>query len=148
MSFIEMQNANPVKKKLEKVLADPNYIAEIKFDGCRYEYCESDLVSRLGVSKGANAPHLIEVLSRYNVVLDGEIYYPGKNSNATTAVMGSLPGVALEKQLEFGNIRYVLYDIMVLSGEYVGHKPWSVRRLGLTSWSSLVLNQIFLALLF
>lgn len=128
MEFIEMMNAQPVKKKLEAVLKDPNYIAEIKWDGCRYEYCESDLVSRLAVSKGANAPHLIEVLSQYPVNTDGEVYYPGKNSNATTAVMGSLPGVALEKQLEFGNIRYMLYDLMCYNDIPIFNQTWKFRR--------------------
>ena len=123
-----MMNANPVRKKLEAVLKDPNYIAEIKWDGCRYEYCESDLVSKLGNSKGANAPHLIEVLSKYDVNTDGEVYYPGKDSNATTSIMGSLPGTALAKQMEIGNIRYMLYDIMNYKGKEIITSPWKYRR--------------------
>jgi ATP-dependent DNA ligase len=126
--MIGLMNANPIGKKAEAILADPNYIAEIKWDGCRYEYNESDLISRLGISKGANAPHLIQILSKYNVVLDGEVYYPGKTSNATTSVMGSLPGVATAKQLEFGNIRYVLFDILSQNGTLLIQQPWHVRR--------------------
>lgn len=134
MTFIQMMNANPVGNKLEKVLKDPKYVAEIKFDGCRYSYTHNDFVSKLGVRKGANVPHLLEALKGCSAILDGEVYYPGKDSNATTSVMGSKPGVALEKQAEHGPIRYVLYDILERNGSRLTYLSWSERRKYLESF--------------
>lgn len=108
-------NAKAANDKLESLMDDPMYSAEIKYDGARYLCNKGNFISRIGKDKTANVPHL-SFLSELNVILDGEVYYPNGSSNDTTSIMGSLPKRALELQQSNGFIRYVIFDILELNG--------------------------------
>lgn len=109
-------NAKAANGKLEKLMADPMYTAEIKYDGSRYLCDHGNFISRLRKDKTANVPHL-SLLKGFNGVLDGEVYYPLGNSNETTRIMGSHPERAIELQQENGWIRYVVFDILEVDGK-------------------------------
>ena len=83
-------NAKAANGKLEKLMADPMYTAEIKYDGSRYLCDHGNFISRLGKDKTANVPHLGS-LKKFKGILDGEVYYPWGDSNETTRIMGSHP---------------------------------------------------------
>lgn len=121
-------NAKDSGGKREALLDNPEYIAEIKYDGSRYLCDHGRFISRLSKDKTANVPHLHEVLKDYDCILDGEVYYPGGTSNTTTEIMGSKPERAIELQKEQGWIRYVVFDILELNGVSLVDKPWAHRR--------------------
>ena len=120
-------NAKAANGKLEKLMADPMYTAEIKYDGSRYLCDHGNFISRLGKDKTANVPHLGS-LKRFNGILDGEVYYPWGDSNETTRIMGSHPERAVELQQENGWIRYVVFDILEVDGRDVTGLPQWRRR--------------------
>lgn len=101
--------------KVEKLLDDPEWILEEKVDGCRYQIFGHRFFSSDGVEKTDNFPHLkqfFEKLRMHNLILDGEIYYPGKTSQYCTHVTGSLPSGAIHFQKTNGYIHYILFDIL------------------------------------
>ncbi len=83
--------------KMEALWDDPAYIAEEKYDGSRYVSVGSRMFSRrvsdvtgFPVEKTENVPHIVDILSKYpNLILDGEVYYPGMTSNEVTSIMGA-----------------------------------------------------------
>lgn len=130
-------NAQDSKKKKEKLLDDDNYVAEIKYDGARYLCWDGRFFSRVAsVSDGmptertANVPHLHRALSGLEgMIIDGEVYYPGKKSNHVASVMGCSPEKAIDRQSgEYGLIRYVIYDILMYNGEWLTDLRWLERR--------------------
>jgi ATP-dependent DNA ligase len=94
------------EKKMEALWDNPEYIAEEKLDGSRYLSVGGRFFSRrisdvtgFPVEKTAQVPHLAAVLQKYpNLILDGEVYYPGMSSNEVTSIMGSLPDKACRRQ--------------------------------------------------
>lgn len=131
-------NASSTKNedKLEALWDNDDYVAEEKYDGSRYLCIGGRFFSRrisdidgLPVEKTANVPHLAERFNLSKAIYDGEIYYPGQNSNDVTAVMGSLPERAKELQEQNGYLHYVIFDILRTGdGEWLLDKPWHVRR--------------------
>lgn len=105
-------NVKNSEGKLEDLLKDPHYIAELKRDGSRYVSIDGRLFSRkksenkkkpetlgLPVEKTPNAPHIVDFLSRFpGTVVEGEMYYPKKKSNTVTGIMGSDEWKALSRQ--------------------------------------------------
>lgn len=138
-------NAKDPKAKLEALMKDDNYAAELKFDGSRYlaigtpdggrffsrkksENKKSPETLGLPVEKTANVPHLSEAFKGMTFILDGEVFYPGKKSNDVTKIMGADPVKALERQQgEFGWLHYMVYDILYYDGQDVRHLPWGER---------------------
>ncbi|OLP64374.1 hypothetical protein BACPU_25990 [Bacillus pumilus] len=123
--------------KLEKLMQDPSYIAEEKMDGIRQLSIGGRFFGRnlakadgLPVEKTANIPHLHEILKQYpNLILDGELYFPGKNSNAVTEITGCLPEKAIERQAKSGYLSYCIYDILRDGeGNWLIDLPWKIRR--------------------
>lgn len=122
--------------KLEAFLSDPNYIAEEKWDGSRYSSIFGRFFSRrisdvdgIPVEKTDRIPHLAEHLSIFpGIILDGELYIPGKTSNEVTSILGAKADKAIERQEEQGNLLYMVYDILMLEGEWLIDKPWHERR--------------------
>ena len=130
-------NAKAAKGKLEKLMADPMYTAEIKYDGSRYLCDHGNFISRFGKDKTANVPHLSS-LKGFNGVLDGEVYYPWGDSNETTRIMGSHPERAVELQQENGWIRYVVFDILEVDGrDTTGLPQWRRREILEKSYPSI-----------
>lgn len=103
------------KKRLDGLLDSPDYVAEEKLDGCRYKIVGARFFSSDNVEKTANFPHLVkffEGLKMLNIVLDGEIYYPGKTSQYATHVTGAKQDSAIAFQEQNGYIQYMIYDIL------------------------------------
>ena len=106
------------------------YFGQIKKDGAlymavltnNYHYLFGRTVSKvtgLLTEKSKNVPHIMHVLQNRlpaNTILLGEIYYPGKKSNAVTSIMGCLPDKAIERQEEQGYIKYYIYDVLMYNG--------------------------------
>ena len=117
------------------------YFAQLKKDGYWYMFEKTENHSYLfsrnksvdtGVltEKGANVPHIIEVLSRLpaGTVLIGEIYYPGKRSKDVTPIMGSLPEKAIERQDgEYGYLHYYIHDMIYYKGKDLTSYGASIR---------------------
>lgn len=101
--------------KLDKLLDSNEYALEEKIDGCHYKMFGSRFFSSDNVEKTDNFPHLRDFfrkLSMHNIILDGEIHYPGKTSQYATHVTGPLPTGALHFQQQSGFIHYSVFDML------------------------------------
>lgn len=101
--------------KLDKLLDDPAYAIEQKIDGCHYKVIGSRIFSTDNVEKTDNFPHLrdfFKKLGMHNIILDGEINYPGKTSQYCTHVTGPLPSGAKAFQDANGYIHYSIFDML------------------------------------
>lgn len=129
-------NAVKDDAKLESFMSDPNYVAEVKWDGSRYLSIIGRFFSRrisdvdgIPVEKSDRVPHLSEHLSTFpGLILDGELYVPGKTSNEVTSILGAKAEKAIERQGEQGKLYYMVYDILMFQGEWLVDKPWHERR--------------------
>ena len=111
---IDKDNLNQVIK-LDKLLDDPLYAGEEKIDGCRYKLFGTRFFSKDNVEKTDNFPHLktfFTQLGMPNLILDGEIFYPGKTSQYCTRVTGAGADKATKFQDANGPIHYKIYDII------------------------------------
>ena len=133
-------NAQPLKgKKRDQVLQDPNYVAEIKWNGYRQVCLGGHLLSRsVGVdgqqkSKTEWVPHIThDLLQLGDYWFDGELLrYPGGTSHDVTRILQSKQEVALEKQEEQGYLTYVLFDLMHTPEGDITSWPWHHRRVAL-----------------
>jgi len=103
------------KDKLEKLLDSPEYALEEKIDGCHYKMIGNRFFSTDNVEKTDNFSHLkefFEYLSMHNLILDGEIHYPGKTSQYATHVTGPLPAGARQFQERNGYIHFTIFDML------------------------------------
>lgn len=121
---LEVQKPNKVKKddtngqiKLEACLNSSEYALEKKIDGCHYKMIANRFFSLDNVEKTLNYPHLVaffKELKMINLILDGEINYPGKTSQYCVSVTGASPDNALAFQKQNGYIHYTIFDILRL----------------------------------
>ena len=148
------------RTKLQEALVSNDYILECKHDGIGCITVEHNLFSIiLGKHTGEPAPknnqlpYLLEDIRLLpkNVIVHGEIYYPGKKVNFITTITGSHPSVAREKLAQYhscmpkvlipsyveshenlitpGYPRYVLFDILRdAEGNWLTDKPFIERR--------------------
>ena len=118
--------------KLEECLNSGDYALEEKYDGCRYKMISNYFFSKDNVEKTHNFPHLHDFFTNLgmpNLILDGEIYYPGKTSQYCTRVTGCLPDTAIDFQQQNGYIHYVIYDILrAPNGTWLCNKEYKERR--------------------
>lgn len=139
-----MKPAKPPKSvsgqtKLKTILQSNDYIAEEKIDGCHY-FCVggrffgpriSD-TDGLPVEKTNQLDHLSSILAPMgsNLILDGEVWYPGWKSQHVITITGSLPDVALRKQEESDTwLKYMVFDVLRNHKGYWMYKlPWKMRR--------------------
>lgn len=101
--------------KLDKLLDSDDYVAEEKLDGAHYKMIGHRFFSTENVEKTHNFPHLsdfFKALKMHNLVLDGEIHYPGKTSQDAVKVTGSLPDQAVSNQERDGYIHYTIFDLL------------------------------------
>lgn len=101
--------------KLDKLLDDPEYVIEEKIDGCRYKMIGHRFFSADNIEKTDNFPHLRDFfrkLAMHNLILDGEIHYPGKTSQYATHVTGPYPAGAMAFQEQNGFIHYTIFDML------------------------------------
>lgn len=102
-------------KKLEALIDSDDFVMEEKIDGCHYKMIGNRFFSIDDVEKTSNFPHLVEFISSLNMVnliLDGEIHYPGKTSQYATHVTGSTPEVATNFQNTNGYIHYTIFELL------------------------------------
>lgn len=121
-SSIGVMKPNSIKKgderaetKLQMLLDDPEYALEDKIDGCHYKLIGHRFFSTENVEKTDNYPHLrdfFKTLAMHNIILDGEINYPGKTAQYCTHVTGSSPTAAKSFQEKNGYIHFTIFDIL------------------------------------
>jgi ATP-dependent DNA ligase len=127
------------KTKLDELFKSSQYIAEPKIDGCHYlniggRFFSTQISKRTGipVEKTEQLPHLVEGLLRLsmpNVILDGEIFYPGWKSYNVTKVTGCNPQEAIRRQEREDWMYYMVFDILRdPEGNWLFNVPWRKRR--------------------
>jgi hypothetical protein len=119
-------------QRMEQILQSPDYVAEEKIDGCHYLCFGGRFMSTDNVEKTANYPHLqnfFQSLQMPQLILDGEINYPGKTSQFCTRVTGSAADVARAFQNDYGMIHYTMWDILrTPKGTWLLNLPYIKRR--------------------
>lgn len=130
-AHIDEDNGNHLKR-MEQILIASDYAAEEKIDGCHYLCYGGRFMSTDNVEKTANYPHLWEFFAKLylpNLILDGEINYPGKTSQFCTRVTGANPGAAKAFQSNYGLIHYTIWDILrTPKGTWLINIPYKQRR--------------------
>ena len=130
-AVVKDDNLNQMKKMLS-IMIDKDYMAEEKIDGCHYLCIGCRFFSTEGVEKTDNYPHLRDFfisLGMPNLILDGEINYPGKTSQFCTRVTGSAPDVAIANQNTYGPIHYTFWDMLrTPKGTWLINQPLHKRR--------------------
>jgi len=118
--------------KLNKLLLSDEWDAERKVDGCHYLTYGCRLFSTEGCEKTDNYPHIRDFfisLQMPNLILDGEINYPGKTSQYATRVTGAASDVAMAFQEANGYIHYTMWDLLrTPKGTWLLDKPYRERR--------------------
>lgn len=130
---IDEDNKNHVKK-IDEILMSKDYLAEEKIDGCHYMLIGARFFSTEGVEKTNNYPHLRDFfynMNMPNLILDGEINYPGKTSQYCTRVTGASPEVAIAFQNETTPIHYTMWDMLrTPKGTWLLNEPlWKRRKM-------------------
>lgn len=113
-NHVDKDNPKQVAK-LQLLLDDKDYVLEEKIDGCHYKMIGSRFFSSDNVEKTDNFPHLRDFfrqLKMHNLILDGEIHYPGRTSQYATHVTGPHPSGAFSFQQQNGFIHYTVFDIL------------------------------------
>lgn len=130
-STIDEDNKNHLKK-IEDILKSGDYAAEEKIDGCHYMVIGFRFFSTDGVEKTHNYPHIrdfFKALQMPNLILDGEINYPGKTSQFCTRVTGSGADVAVSFQNDYAPIHYTVWDMLrTPRGTWLVNEPYWKRR--------------------
>jgi len=119
--------------RLADMLKSPDYGAEDKIDGCHYTMISGLFFSTEKVEKTDNFPHLRDFfisLNMPNLLIDGEINYPGRTSQYCTHVTGSDPSTAATfQQSNDGPIHYTMFDILrTPKGTWLLKEPYHARR--------------------
>jgi ATP-dependent DNA ligase len=139
VSKINVMKPNTVKDdnakqliKLNALLDSNDYEAEDKIDGCHYIMVGCRYFSTDHIEKTDNYPLLRDFfvkLGMPNLILDGEINYPGKTSQFVTHVTGAEPDAAIAFQQDNGYIHYTIWDILrTPKGTWVINEPLYKRR--------------------
>jgi len=135
---IKEDNPNQ-RKKLEECMNSSEYAIEEKIDGHHYtcigsRFFSTHISEKTGfpVEKTDNFPHISEIIHYGGfgqLILDGEINYPGKKAQDISSVSNSAPDKAISIQEKQGWINYTVYDILrAPNGEWLINKPWRERR--------------------
>lgn len=128
---VDDENDNQVDR-LHKLLLSDDYDAEEKIDGCHYLTFGCRLFSTEGCEKTDNYPHLRDFfihLQMPNLILDGEINFPGKTSQYVTRVTGAGSAVACAFQEDNGYVHYTMWDILrTPKGTWLLDKTYRERR--------------------
>lgn len=142
----------------EEYLDSPDWVAEPKLDGGRYQlHLEEDgavhLFSRRDfprIDKAANVPHFAKrYVGLEGTILDGEVItsravFPELKPlplGETTGILNSLPEKAIARQEKEGKLAYVVFDILSYCGQDVRQKPLHERRVLLERVIAMMGNQ-------
>lgn len=127
------------QEKLEAAFNSNNYVAEEKIDGCHYLSIGGrmfspriSVVTGIPVEKTLQLWHLHQVLAELgpNLILDGEVNFPGGKSQDVIQITGSDPDVAAIKVRDLGYPRYTVFDIIRdPKGNWVHNLPFIDRRI-------------------
>ncbi|MDF2615436.1 MAG: hypothetical protein K0Q47_91 [Sedimentibacter sp.] len=143
--FIPMGAVKEPLDKLDAYIDNPDYIAEIKYDGYRMpSWFYPDVIRFTTRSIGIetvrngspwptertdNIPHLkILKHNHYGTMPDGEIWKPNSRSHDMTSMIGGLPETSLNNQIEKGFVHYMMYDIIQYKGKDLRETGYSERR--------------------
>lgn len=128
---IDENNKNHLKR-IEDILKSSDYAAEEKIDGCHYLVIGFRFFSTDGIEKTHNYPHLRDFfisLQMPNLILDGEINYPGKTSQFCTRVTGASADTAVSFQNNYSPIHYTMWDMLrTPRGSWLLNEPYWKRR--------------------
>ena len=119
--------------RLADMIQSDDHAAEEKIDGCHYMMLSCLFFSTERVEKTNNFPHLRDFFTNLgmpNLILDGEINYPGRTSQYCTHVTGSDPSTAEAFQQDNdGPIHYTIFDILrTPKGTWLMKEPYHMRR--------------------
>jgi len=133
MKPAHVDDDNPKQlKRMQDILLSSDYGAERKIDGCHYLGIGPRFFSTEGVEKTNNYPHVRDFflkLNMPNLILDGEMNYPGKTSKYCTRVTGSSSDVAVAFQNKNGPIHYTMWDMLrTPKGTWLLNEPYWKRR--------------------
>lgn len=148
---VKSTESDAQKKKLAKKIANGDYIATLKRDGCWYRFIKDEqgdmflqsrtISKKTGeyTEKGDRVPHILKALSAMpnGTVLVGEICYPAEMkaiSSDIIKVMGALPEKAIARQKN-QPLYYALFDILAYDGEDISQLPYEKRMEKLTKLS-------------
>lgn len=131
-SHIDEDNPKEVQR-LEAILKSSEYAAEEKIDGCHYLCYGGRFLSTDNIEKTNNYPHLRDFflnLRMPNLILDGEVNFPGKTSQFCTRVSGCTDSkVAIAFQNDYTPIHYTIWDILrTPKGTWLINTPFEKRR--------------------
>lgn len=130
---IDDTNGNHLKK-IQEILRSDEYLAEEKVDGCHYMVVGFRFFSTDAIEKTNNYPHLRDFffqLEMPNLILDGEINYPGKTSQYVTRVSGAGADTAIAFQNENSPVHYTMWDMLrTPRGTWLLNEPlWKRRKI-------------------
>jgi ATP-dependent DNA ligase len=138
--------AIPMKEGIEEFVNNPDYIAEVKYDGFRMlAHIDKGRIrfttrsvgiesARAGnpwpTERTDNLPHLrdLQTGELYGTILDGEIWKEGCRSHDITSMVGGLPETSIANQEAEGYVTYRIYDILQYKGDDVTDWPFYKRR--------------------
>ncbi|MFI3171140.1 MAG: hypothetical protein R3Y58_02030 [Eubacteriales bacterium] len=119
-------------EKMRQILSSSEYVAEEKIDGCHYLCYGGRFMSTENVEKTDNFPHLRDFFIRLgmpNIILDGEINYPGKTSQYCSRATGAAADTSVRFQNQHGAVHYTMWDILrTPKGTWLLNMPYKKRR--------------------
>ena len=139
----------PIRSSFKDFMWDDfsGYAAEEKLDGARFlmfieenenRFSSRHLSTKSGLfsEKTDNFPHLrnLNLPDLSGTILDGEIVL-GQNVSDVMSVVGGSPSTALRYQMQYGWVKYIVFDVLYYKGPNVQRKFYKDRRY--------LLNQIF-----
>jgi len=90
----------------------PNrYSIQLKYDGSRQFWIKGSLMSERMIDNSRKFSHISAILKGLDATLDGEVYIPFKTV------------IDLNKKINWGKARYVVFDILEFDGEDLRNKP-------------------------
>jgi hypothetical protein len=130
---------------LDKYIDDPDYEAEIKYDGyamigwftpttARFTTRSVEIESfRAGNpvmnERTDHMPHFKNLQhDLYGTIVDGQIWKEGCTSHDITSMIGGLPQTSWENQKREGKVHYIIYDVIQWLGKDVTNEPRWKRR--------------------
>lgn len=137
MSILSFKPIKPVdSSKIENSesiinLPDDIAIAEEKIDGCRAFLYNNHFYSRTGLQFTYEPEHILDffkILRMHNIILDGEIYVPGKTSSTVSGIISATIHRAEEIQTQYGALHYYIFDILrTPDGSSCAEYPYKTR---------------------
>jgi hypothetical protein len=134
-----------IKEGMHQFIDDPDYIAEVKYDGyrmlgwlgkkgARYTTRSVGVDSiRAGnpapTERTDNVPHLRDLKHDLEgTIIDGEFWKPGCRSHDITSMIGGSVETSIANQEREGYVIYVIYDVLQYKGVSTKYLNYTTRR--------------------